>query len=275
MRGLFSSPPPHLPLLSLRYLCVLRRAAAAPGISHERDSREATMRFATKAATQSRLIAAMAFVVVSVLSTLSADMFSQSATRLEIRTLSSRPDMVSGGDALVEVKAPAGAQLSQLTLTLNGKDVTSRLKLDAAGGFRGLIGGMVVGENTLIANIKSPKPAQASLKVTNYPITGPILSGPHLTPYECRTVESGLGEPLDANCSAKQKIEYFYRASDNTFKPLANPAGPRPADMVNTTTNDGKTVPYIVRVDSGTINRSIYRIAILDDPNPETSSVNR
>ena len=126
----------------------------------------------------------------------------------------------------------------------------------------------------LIAKIKSPKPAQASLKVTNYPITGPILSGPHLTPYECRTVESGLGEPLDADCSAKQKIEYFYRASNNTFKPLANPTGPRPTDMVNTTTNDGKTAPYIVRVDSGTINRSIYRIAILDDPNPETSSVN-
>jgi hypothetical protein len=233
------------------------------------------MSFATKVAPKSRLTAAIAFVVVSILSTLSADMFSQSATRLEIRTLSSRPDMVSGGDALVEVKTPAGAQLSQLTLTLNGKDVTSRLKLDAAsGGFRGLIGGMVVGENTLIAKIKSPKPAQASLKVTNFPITGPILSGPHLTPYECRTVESGLGEPLDADCSAKQKIEYFYRASDNTFKPLANPTGPRPADLVNTTTNDGKTVPYIVRVDSGTINRSIYRIAILDDPNPETSSVN-
>ena len=190
-------------------------------------------------------------------------------SRLEIRTLSSRPDLVSGGDALVEVRAPAGAQLNQLTLTLNGKDVTSRLKLDAAsGGFRGLIGGMAVGENTLVAKLKSPRAAQASLKVTNYPITGPILSGPHLTPYECRTVESGLGEPLDANCSAEQKIEYFYRASNNTFKPLANPTGPRPPIWSTTTTNDGRTVPYIVRVDSGTINRSIYRIAILDDPNP-------
>ena len=29
-----------------------------------------------------------------------------------------------------------------------------------------------------------------------------------------------------------------------------------------------------MRVDSGTINRGIYRIAILDDPNPETSSIN-
>src|SRR5215813_6550878 len=238
--------------------------------------KETDMNFVTKVILTDRRTAIIVFAVVAVLVGLgNGTAFSQSGARLEIKTLSSRPDMVSGGDALIEVKAPAGAQLSQLTLTLNGKDVTNQLRLErVSGGFRGLISGLVIGANQLLAKIKSPKAAQASLKVTNYPITGPILSGPHLTPYECRTVESGLGEPLDADCSAKQKIEYFYRASDNTFKPLANIAGPRPSDLVNTTTNDGKTVPYIVRVDSGTINRSIYRIAILDDPNPETVSAN-
>lgn len=207
--------------------------------------------------------------------------FAQSATKLEIRTLSSRPDLVSGGDALIEVKAPPGVSLSQLTLTLNGKDVTDQLKqrLPAlagdTGSFRGVVSGMIVGDNTLRAVIKSPgksgKSVQASLAVKNYPLTGPILSGPHLTPYECRTVESGLGQPLDANCSAAQKVEYFYRASNNTFKPL-DPNGARPSDLVNTTTNAGRTVPYIVRVESGTINRSIYRIAILDDPKPAVAS---
>jgi hypothetical protein len=231
------------------------------------------MSFVTKTVLVGRRVTGIAFVVGGILASLSVNEFSQSPARLEIKTLSSRPDLASGGDALVEVKAPAGVQLSQLTLTLNGKDVTNQLRLDeATSNFRGVISGMIVGENTLLAKMKSPRAAQASLKITNYPITGPILSGPHLTPYECRTVESGLGQPLDANCSAKQKIEYFYRASNNTFKPLANPAGPRPTDLVNTTTNDGKTVPYIVRVDSGTINRSIYRIAILDDPNPEVAS---
>ena len=202
--------------------------------------------------------------------------FAQAGGKLEIRTLSSRPDLVSGGDTLVEVKAPAGISLKQLTLTLNGADVTDQLKDNAdAQSFRGLISGLIVGDNTLRVAIKpsgqasSRKAAgraiQANLKITNYPITGPILSGPHMTPYECRTVESGLGQPLDANCSAAQKVEYFYRASDNTFKPL-DPNGARPADLVNANTNAGKTVPYIVRVESGTINRSIYRIAILDDP---------
>jgi hypothetical protein len=221
----------------------------------------------------------------------SSNAFAQPAAKLEIRTLSSRPDLVSGGDALVEVKAPTGASLSQITLTLNGKDVTDHLKQRQAGmpalpgdspdteSFRGVISGMTVGDNILRATLKSAgkptgksgKSVQASLTVKNYPITGPILSGPHLTPYECRIIESGLGQPLDANCSAAQKIEYFYRASNNTFKPL-DPNGPRPADLLNTRTNDGKTVPYIVRVDSGTINRSIYRIAILDDPKPAVAS---
>lgn len=197
---------------------------------------------------------------------LGSGVYSQSSSGLEIRILSSRPEFVSGGDALVEVKAPSGVALNRITLALNGRDVTPNLKPDAESGtLRGLITGLKLGENLISAKAGN---LQATLKATNYPITGPILSGPHLTPYECRTVESGLGPPLDENCSAARRIDYFYRASDNTFKPLVDPTGPRPSDLVTTTTNEGKTVPYIVRVDSGTINRSIYRIAILDDPQP-------
>ncbi|MCW5968592.1 MAG: hypothetical protein KIT57_08765 [Blastocatellales bacterium] len=197
---------------------------------------------------------------------LGSGVHSQSSGGLEIAILSSRPEFVSGGDALVEVRVPEGAALNRITLALNGRDVTPGLKPDTeSGALRGLIGGMKLGENLLAAKAGN---LQATLKATNYPVTGPILSGPHLTPYECRTVESGLGPPLDDNCSAARRIDYFYRASDNTFKPLADPSAPRPSDLVTATTNDGKTVPYIVRVDSGTINRSIYRIAILDDPQP-------
>jgi hypothetical protein len=218
-----------------------------------------------------RRILFAALAVVCVVCGLSGDAFSQSTARLQIRVLSSRPDMSSRGDALIEIKAPAGTSLDHLMLLLNGRDATNQLKRgEATGIFRALISGLTFGDNLLIATLKSSAKSRASLKITNYPVTGPILSGPHLTPYECRTQESGLGPPLDANCSAAQKIEHFYRASDGTFKPLANPRGARPADMVNTTTSDGKTVPYIVRVDSGTINRTIYRIAILDDPSPES-----
>src|SRR5262245_6992144 len=105
-----------------------------------------------------RRAAVMTIAVISLLTSLaSKDGLSQQASRLEIRTLSSRPDLVSGGDALIEVKAPAGAQLNDLRLTLNDNDVTKQLRPErGSGGFRGLISGMVVGENTLIAKIKSP-----------------------------------------------------------------------------------------------------------------------
>lgn len=182
---------------------------------------------------------------------------------VEIVIISSRPDMVSGGDALVEVRAPSGTALSSVKLTLNGADVTKSLR-GASDRFRGLVAGMREGDNVLKASIRGG--GEAALKVRNHPLTGPIVSGPHLTPYECRTEESGLGKPLDSNCSAKTKTEYFYRAAAGEFKPLADPAGPKPADLITTKTSDGLTVPYIVRVESGTINRGIYHIAFLDDP---------
>lgn len=215
----------------------------------------------------------VSFVVIVLSSGLSRDVvLSQTNGRLEIVSLSSRPDLVSGGDTLILIKAPAGMPMDRLSLTLNGKDVSSQLRRDTkTGDYRGLISGLRSGENWLRASAE-PSKAQASLKLINHPITGPVLSGPHLSPYECRTVESGMGEPLDADCTARQKIEYFYRSTDKTFKPLANPTGRRPADLATTTTNDGKTVPYIVRVDSGTINRTIYRIAILDDPKSSESA---
>src|SRR5688572_1733385 len=189
-----------------------------------------------------------------------------SRSPLEIRTLPSRADLVSGGDTLIAVTVPAGTRTDQLTVALNGKDILARLSLDAASGeYRGLIDGLAIGTNRVIAKIKSPR-HEATLTIVNHPITGPILSGPHLAPYECSTEASGLGPALDANCSAPTKIWHLYRSTDNTFKTLPNREGPRPADLATTTTSDGKTVPYIVRVDSGTINRAIYQIAMLDEP---------
>ncbi len=183
---------------------------------------------------------------------------------LQMKVLSSKPEFVSGGDALIEIVAPNISELHQLSVTLNDSDVTGQFQAHGPRGtFRGLIRNLKVGENELFSTALSAGHPEAKLKLTNYPLTGPMISGPHLKPYECRTVESGLGEPLDANCSAKQRVEYFYRAADDTFKPL--PAGPRPTDIATTTTNEGKSVPYIVRVDSGVTNRSIYRIAILDE----------
>ncbi|MGJ7498829.1 DUF6351 family protein [Variovorax sp. ZT5P49] len=199
----------------------------------------------------------------------------QTPAAFQVKTLSSSPDMVSGGDSLIEITAPVGVALDKVRVSLNGKDVSSQVPVadSTARVLRGLVTGLTTdassttgSSNTLVVSNADNAAQRTETKLVNYPITGPILSGPHISPYECRTVQNGLGSPLDADCSAATQVVWYYRTKANTFLPLTDPTGPRPADLVNTTTNDGNTVPYIVRVESGTINRGVYRLAVLDNP---------
>ena len=185
--------------------------------------------------------------------------------QLTLSSLSSRSDMVTGGDALVQVALPEGVAAADVRVTRNGDDVSAAFSAQAGGrSLRGLVAGLAQGENTLAASAGDK--AAGKLVLTNHPITGPVFSGEHLQPFECRTVESALGAPQDADCSVATRYDWFYFTSAGTPKPLLDPLGPRPVDLATTTTQDGKTVPFIVRVESGTINRSIYRIGVLDDP---------
>src|SRR5690242_15425471 len=71
----------------------------------------------------------------------------------EIVTLSNRADLISGGDALVEVRVPQNVPLKKVTLTLNGYDVTAAFVTDAtARTMRGVLSGLVVGENEFLAD---------------------------------------------------------------------------------------------------------------------------
>jgi hypothetical protein len=194
------------------------------------------------------------------------------APTLAITALSSRPDTVSGGDVLVQISYPPNQRLP-LVVSLNDHDVTGVFRQGATPNtWIGLVSGLQLGSNVVRVRTKSPAGDQ-SLELTNHPITGPIISGPHETPFICMTQNfpipgnstARLGPPLDADCSAATRIDYVYRSTANTFKAL--PPGPTyPTDLVQTTTSQGKSVPYIVRVETGTINRAIYQTAILHDP---------
>jgi hypothetical protein len=193
------------------------------------------------------------------------------ASKIELRTLSSRPDMASGGDALVEIALPAGLASSDVTVRLNQIDVTSAFVPDAAGHkLVGLVSGLSLGNNTLRATpgrVRGNQVRAGALVIRNFPATGPILSGVRESPWICETSASGLGAPpASGPCIAPTRYDWFYRTTANTFLPLPSTSRPYPADLAQTTTIDGHTVPYIVRVESGVINESIYRIAILDDP---------
>lgn len=184
-----------------------------------------------------------------------------------IKTLSARPFAVSGGDVVLEVAAPRHLRVRDLIVRLNGKDVTGQFSGDGKSArLTGLITGLKLGEN--VVTVSAPHQHRnvhyGSLKITNHPTSGEIFA-PHQRPWICETATAGLGAPpASGPCAAETRFDWFYRTTAGTFQPL--PSGPLPADLAQTTTIDGKTVSYIVRVESGVINESIYRIAILDDP---------
>ena len=222
------------------------------------------------------------------------------ASKLEIVTLSNRADLISGGDALVEVRVPKNVSLNQVALELNGKKVTGAFTTNAvARTLRTVVTGLVDGENELVAEVRGRGHSEqrARLRITNHPIGGPVLLGSQTTPWICATPTpvpasgntpasnaSGLTTAaIDVQCNIATEYKLFYRTTtagcssalpdpsppaaqptNNCFKPYT--VGTTPADLAMTTTTAGLTVPYIVRVERGTLNRGIYDIAVLFDP---------
>ena len=183
-----------------------------------------------------------------------------------ITTLSTRADHITGGDVLVEMALPLNAR--QPRVTLNGRDVSQLFH----GARPVLLTGLPLGKSVLHAFGKPLGVPDATLELTNYPITGPVISGPHQTPFVCQTDTfklpdgSTLGPATDANCSAPTKVQYVYLPNGaKDLKPLAD-AKAIPADAASTTTTAGKRVPFVVRVETGTMNRGIYQNLVLYDP---------
>jgi hypothetical protein len=165
----------------------------------------------------------------------------------------------------------------------------------------GLVDGLDLGENELLVKL-NPKSqgVLARLTVVNHPSGGPIFSGPQQQPFVCTTARNGLGQPLvdnqdgigipvaredaDGNyprdgrgyptaeaeivgwskdCAAETRIEYRYRTAAGQLRSLDDPTAPLPDDIAMTTLLDGRTVPYIIRWERGTINRFVYSVAML------------
>jgi hypothetical protein len=184
-----------------------------------------------------------------------------------ITVLSNRADLISGGQALVEITLPqqAKAGWGDVKVLLNDADVTAAFAVRDNGRFMGLVEGLRKGENLLVARV--PNGPGARMAIVNHDIGGPIFSGPQLLPWTCNTTANpSLGEPQDAQCNAPTAYRYMYRSLANQFLPYdpANP--PSAANIAMTTTDQGVTMPYIVRIERGTMNRGIHEIAVLFDP---------
>src|SRR5437763_10386665 len=182
----------------------------------------------------------------------------------EIVVLSNRADLISGGDALVQINVPDRVAPASVRVSLNGRDVTSAFAVRANGGLQGLLTGLAVGENEVVATM--PKAPEMHLTITNHPSGGALFAGPQVQPWLCKTV-AGFPAPTDAQCDAPAAYSYVYMdAASHTFKAYDPAAPPPAASIANTTTDQGTAVPYIVRLERGAMDRGLYDVAVLDNP---------
>jgi hypothetical protein len=155
-------------------------------------------------------------------------------------------------------------------------------------------------ENWISVTLQGIPGSYLMLQISEVGPPGPIFSGPHQYPFVCRTEKSGLDQPLVDNydgdgirvyvedvqgkktqeiagyckdCRIPSRVEYYYRSNkDGKFYPLVDP-NDRPSDLARTTTTEGLTVDYVVRLEIGTINRFIYGLAILDPVNKSRNPI--
>lgn len=133
----------------------------------------------------------------------------EAAQTLAISVLSTRPDMVSGGDALVRIDS-SGIDLANVQIVLNDRDISAEFAPSVdSHSLQGLVEGLDDGPNTLEA-MDGAGSARSQITLLNHPITGPIISGPPIEPFVCTTQDNGLGEALDDACTAVTQVRYFY-----------------------------------------------------------------
>ena len=175
---------------------------------------------------------------------------------VRLKVVSNRADLVSGGNALVRVGLPDGVKAKSLQVSLNGRDISKRFARRANGKVMGLVKGLKLGANRLTARL--PDGRGATLTITNHPRGGPVFSGPQIQPWTCANGDRD-------KCNRKPSYAFYYKPTGGTGLEPYDPGSP-PSDVDTTTTNEGKTVPFIVREETGNLARDQYKIAVLFDP---------
>jgi hypothetical protein len=190
---------------------------------------------------------------------------------VQIKILSTRADLVSGGEALAQIILPPGTNPDKAAVTLNGRNVRRQFAVRPNHKFEGLITGLRDGTNRLVARL--PDGFGARITITSHPIGGPVFSGPQIQPWQC---QSGAA---DKQCDQAPSYAYYYvpagQSGGNSgtagsgsggFDPYDPNHPPPDSAIATTTTTDGVTVPFIIRQETGYIDRDQYAIATLWQP---------
>lgn len=212
----------------------------------------------------SRLLLLCALVALSAAGSAAA----ATTQKLSIKPLSGRADIVSGGTSLVEIDGVSST--SGLHVTVGGKDQTAAFGTGPDGKVIGLVSGLALGKNTVVAKTAR---GGAQLVLTNHPIGGPVFSGPQIQPWQC---QAGA---LDKQCDAKPVVSYVYMPATgggsvdaagsqvgSSFQPYDPSNPPDDSQIAKTTTDTGQTVPFIVRKEVGYLDRDQYAYATLWQP---------
>lgn len=116
--------------------------------------------------------------------------------RATLSLLSGQAHLVSGGNALVQIEVMPGTRLNRVRVTLNEEDITALFRrvsdsiADTHHRLRGLVSGLELGETILAVAVLDASGAPIenagdTLILTNWPLRGPLISGPHETPFYC------------------------------------------------------------------------------------------
>ena len=114
-----------------------------------------------------------------------------------------RPELVSGGEVLIRVEVPARTRAADVRITADGHDVTASFQAQPDGTLLGLVTGLRVGRNRLVATA----PRQfASLRVDDHPSPGRSSPARQQLPFFCQTTSFGLAASVQPDCSAPTRF---------------------------------------------------------------------
>ena len=139
----------------------------------------------------------------------------------------------------------------------DGRDVTSAFAVRPNGRFEGLVERLVARPERAHRARSRCEGSDASSSRTT-PTAARCSPGPQVQPWVCQSTAA------DSQCNQPASYEYRYKSTSGSFADY-DPDNP-PSDVADTTTDQGKTVPYIVRVETGYQDRDQYKIAVLYDP---------
>lgn len=169
-----------------------------------------------------------------------------------VSAVSTRADMVTGGDVLIEVAAP-GVD----SVTVDGEVVEVDFTRDGDVA-RGLVTGLAEGTSTIAVEAGGDR---GELEVTNHPAGGPVFSGEQLPIVVCTTDRYGLGESEPPQCEAEPTVRFAWVDAEGDLQFVDDPAEV-PPDAA-TVELDGQERPAVLRWETGVINRGVYSVATL------------